>query len=225
MCLKRLVSKIMARKIDPRDFLLNTDYELDKIVFFEDGNLTSSATLAHRLKFIPLVFGVWSTDSNFSSVNPIGWMDSSTEPGYNPVLSVECYATATNVVINVAGNTGNVPVYYRIYAFEPSDSRENAPYTSKRADKFILNTDYNYCKLMKSGVFTEDDQSFAHNLGYIPQAMAWMEREINGEIRIQPLEAASEYTNVGVIVDSTKIQAKRLFFIDKIHWRLYYDEA
>ena len=215
----------MARKIDPRDFLLNTDYELDKIVFFEDGNLTSTATITHKLNFIPLVFGVWSTDSNFSSANTIGWVDSSAEPGYNPVLSVEAYATSTSIKITVAGNTNNVPVYYRIYAFEPNDSRENAPYTSKRADKFILNTDYNYCKLMKSGAFTQDDEYFNHNLGYIPQVMAWMQREVNDEIRVYPLEAASEYTNVGITVDSTKIQNKRLFFIDKIYWRIYYDEA
>ena len=73
MCLKRLVSKIMA-KVDPRDFLLNTDYEMDKIVYFKEGSLNSGQTdvsIPHKLGFAPLIFGICAFNEDFSDARGI----------------------------------------------------------------------------------------------------------------------------------------------------------
>jgi hypothetical protein len=212
----------------PNDFLLNTDFELDKVILFKQGDFTSSIDIPHNLDFIPLVFGVWSTDEDFSSVNPIGAEDSSSEPGYVPVLSVGCYANASIVKLTAIGNTNNTKIYYRVYGFEPDGARKNVPYTSKNASRFIVNTDYNYLKLFKTGVFTQDNEQFTHDLGYIPQTMAWYESSaFGGETRIAPIQSYSDFTGFGTKITNSKIIAGGLFglLIDKIYWRIYYDEA
>ena len=216
----------MAKKIDPRDFLLNTDYEMDKIILVKTGNLTSSVEIPHNLDFIPLPFGVWSTDPDFNSCNPIGSTDPNSEPGYTPQLGVECYADSTKVKITASNNTGNATIYYRLYAFMPNDVNKNAPTTGRNSKLFVLNTDYNYNKICAKGVFTQSNESYTHNLGYIPQVMAWYRYTVGGT-KIYPLMQSSEYTNVYMNVDDTKIQFGNFWagVIDKVYWRIYYDEA
>jgi hypothetical protein len=212
----------------PTDFLLNTDFELDKIILFKQGDFTSSIEIPHNLKFIPLVFGVWSTDEDFSSVNTLGVEDYGSEPGYTPILSVGCYATSSIIKLTSIGNTNNTKLYYRLYGFEPDGSHNNAPYTSRKASQFVINTDYNYLKLFKTGVFTQDGEEFTHNLGYIPQVMAWDESSLYGETRITPIQSYSEFTGYGTKITDTKIIAGSLLdygLIDKIYWRIYYDKA
>lgn len=214
-------------KTNPDDFLLNTDYEMDKIVLVKEGNFTSTTQIPHNLNFTPLPFGVWSLDADFSSVNPIGQLDFSTEPGYTPILSVECSADDTNLTLNSAGNTNSQTIYYRLYAFQPNDENENVPATATKAKQFILNTDYNYCKLMKAGTFDGPNEEFEHKLGYIPQVMAWI-RYTSPTTYIQPLMGFSEYTNFGLTVTDQKIIFNDVLMpglIDKVYWRIYYDNA
>lgn len=214
--------------IDPRNFLLNTDYELDKIVLFKEDKFTSTYEWDHGLDFTPLVFGVWATDENFYSVNQIGELDSSSETGYSPLLSVECLATDTKVKLTSAGNTNNTDLYFRVYAFEPPESTATVSPTSQNAKKFILNTDYNYCKLFQTGTFTQSNQEFTHGLGYIPQVMAWIKYApsyLSGAV--QPLVVNSEATNFKLSVTTNKLKFGVLptAIISKIYWRIYYDEA
>ena len=213
--------------VDPRNFLLNTDYEMDKIILFKDGSFTQSTEIAHNLSFIPLTFGVWSTDSDFTSTNTIAGLDSNPVLPYTPLLSVELYASATKLKLESAGNTNNTPIYYRIYGIEPSGSTQTAPATNTSANKFILNTDYNYTKLMATGEFTSAGQEYQHNLGYIPQVLTWVKTSFVGEPVIEYLSSASEYTGIKVTVTENKIicGAMPSVFVDKIYWRIYYDEA
>ena len=212
---------------NPNDFLLNTDYELDKIIYFHEGQFTNSTEFEHKLGFIPLVFGVWSTDENFYSPNPIaGEVDTSVEPGYSPLLSVAAEATATTVKLTCAGNTNNQVIYYRIYGFEPSDTKSKASATSKYAKNLVFDSDYNYCKLMKEGTFTQTGQVFEHKLGYIPQVLAW-EHELLPVETIRPLTLYSADTNYGVKVSATTLTSGLITpsLFDKIYWRVYYDNA
>lgn len=213
--------------VDPRKTLFNSDYQSDKIVYFKEGTFITTDTIQHGLSFTPLVFGVWSTDSDFSSVNTLGELDTGTDPGYVPVLSAECQANSTTISLQSAGNTQNSTLFYRVYAFEPDDSTADVAATSDKAKTFILNTDYNYCKLKDTGVFTQANQEFSHNLGYIPQVMAWV-RFIYPSTFIQPLSGASEFTNYGLTVTTNKLIFGNIpipGLIDKIYWRIYYDEA
>lgn len=213
--------------VDPRNFLLNTDYEMDKIVLFKEGNFTQTLEIPHGLGFIPLPFGVWSTDSDFSSTNTISGLDAGLEPSYTPELSVSLTANRDKLVLKSAGNTNNTPIYYRIYALEPSGSQADVPATSGEATKFVLNTDYNYTKLLATGEFTGSGQTYNHNLGYIPQVLAWVRYPNSGDETVEFLAYGSEYTGFMVSVTDTQIKSGNFWsgLVDKIYWRAYYDQA
>ena len=208
---------------NPNDFLLNTDYELDKIVLFHEGQFTGSTSFTHKLGFTPLIFGVWSTDKDFYSVNPInGELDSSSEPGYTPTLSVRGVATSTSVQLTSGGNNSNQVLYYRVYAFQPSNSNKPVQPTANKSRKFVFNTDYNYCKLMHAGIFTHNGEEFRHNLGYVPQVIAWQQDNSTGNIR--PLTVSSEASGYGLTITGNRLVCGSNIS-GNVHWRIYYDEA
>lgn len=222
-------------KVDPKDFLLNTDYELDKIILVKTGSFVKQTDIAHGLSFTPLIFGIWSTDSNFNSANIIGpQLDTEPIPGlYTPPLSVGCYALSDKIALNSNGDgADNTTIYYRVYAFANPDANANTPKTSHLAKSFMINTDYNYRKLKASGTFTAAGQSYEHNLGYRPQVMAWIQfSNIPGlaySNGILPVTDASFFTNYFIEVTPTQIRVSNDFpfgFIAKVMWRVYYDEA
>lgn len=214
--------------LKPQDYLLNTDYEMDKIVLVKTGDFTGSVSIPHNLGYEPLAFGVWSTSEDFSTSNSLGLALSSSEVGYTPPLGVNCRAFSDRIELTATGqNHANTKIYYRLYAFEPSDSRNQAPHTSTLANKFILNTDYNYRKLKKAGEFTQSGDIYEHNLGYLPQVMAWVKWKPGSGGGIMPLLSASNETNFRIETTAKQIELVYMpsVFIEKVIWRLYYDEA
>jgi hypothetical protein len=213
---------------DPRDFLLNTDYEMDKIILVETGNFIGHKDISHNLDFAPLPFGVWSTSQDFTTVNTIGAIDlGGGHPSYIPRLGVWCRSDNSKIHIAADGNgSESTTIYYRLYAFAPPDIDKDAPATSDLANKFVLNTDYNYRKILATGTFTQSDQEYAHNLGYLPQIMAWTDyRGWDPNYGIEPFMASSNYTDSKIIITNSKIKVGYVFNGAKIYWRIYYDEA
>jgi hypothetical protein len=171
---------------DARKFIINSDYPMDMIVFFDhrenlpNASSSPSATIQHNLPFIPLVFGVWSITQDYSDPRSFGQLTDSLD-GY-----VDVRADDTNIyVYSSAGyydseyNWHAYPVFVRVYAFEPADSNADVPFTNISAGKFIINSDYNYAKLLRADVVdasTGGGTILVHNLGYKPQVMAWTER-------------------------------------------------
>lgn len=207
--------------VDPRDFLLNTDYEMDKIVFFAEGEVAnfSNDSPTHDLGFAPLVFGVFSYNSDFSDSRTMPYTEVTTTQS----ISVDVYSSDTGVTIWYQDQNNTHPkIYYRLYGFEPSNSTAKVPPTSGHAKKFVLNTDYNYCKLFKKGIINGTG-SVTHNLGYIPQVLVW---EQNGNIIIPIDDSAPSDPWVGYVryvnVTPTEISAHGY---SKVHYRIYYDEA
>ena len=180
----------MARKVDPRDFLLNTDFEMDKIIYFKEEKLTShyqSATIPHSLGFAPLIIGVWSETADFAVPHPFSPIDV-VDPsnGTYPIKTVTCYITEETIeflcYFGSLNNPTDFTFYVRLYGFEPSDVNKNVPKTSFNANTFVLNTDYNYLKLYEKGVKDIDISgqypaavTITHNLGYVPQALFWLD--------------------------------------------------
>lgn len=172
-------------KVDPRDFLLNTDYEMDKIIYFTEVKRTVSSQttfdIDHKLNTIPLIFGMWSYHSDYSDAHEIGEQTSISGSVFN------CYATAdyNQIHVTLIPESSNTTFYIRIFAFEPYYSNTGVdfphtklPATNKYAQKFILNTDYNYLKLLKVGNFIKWDSTlqchvYRHKLGYLPQVLDW----------------------------------------------------
>lgn len=206
----------MGRKVDPRDFLLNTDYEMDKIVYFKEGELNSGQydiDIPHNLKFTPLIFGVCAFKSDFSDSRSVPYQQITA----NTTISFTALANVTNIRLSYTGSNNPGKIYYRIYAFEPTDSHAKVGGTSKNAKQFILNTDYNYCKLYKAGI-TTGATTLKHNLGYLPQVLAW--RTANGWT--SPVEFAYESdSSQNVVVKTDSV----VFPGANFHYRIYYDEA
>ena len=213
-------------KVDPRDFLLNTDYEMDKIIFFSEGEINKDQTkdIPHSLGFTPLVFGVCAFNSDFSDPRSLPFE----ELTQTNTLSCTLYSYNNKVQIGY-GNYETTPtkMYYRIYGFEPSDSHAKVGNTSKNAKNFILNTDYNYCKLCKKGVLNGSGNfTVPHDLGYIPQIMAWGETG-GATIVIENSQPEDPIFNSPVYVATTtsNLIVKNPGAYTKIHYRIYYDEG
>ena len=214
--------------VDPRDFLLNTDYEMDKIILFKEGSLNSGqydVSLPHSLGFAPLIFGVCAFNADFSDPRSIPYTNQTS----TDFVTFDVSATSTDIKVSYNSSSGTPSkAYYRIYAFEPSDVTASIPSTSGDATNFILNTDYNYCKLYQKGVINASNvTTITHNFGYLPQVMAW--RESNGKIfasNIADWYSGDIGDTYGVKVTPTEVVLKFANIgLDRVHYRIYYDEA
>lgn len=170
--------------VDARNFLLNTDYPIDKIVYLTSGSMTLDGlphTIAHGLPFIPLVGGYWSFSSSFDTTYDFYSGDfPSGNPSFLFAHEVQISSDATNITLNTTDIIGDSPTfYYRIYALAPSTMTSSLnPVLTASADAFILNTDYNYMKLYINETYTMGTAAtytVTHSLGYKPRIAGWYE--------------------------------------------------
>jgi hypothetical protein len=178
---------------DPRNFLLNGDYPIDKVIYLKEGSFLKQSDgiggiesavfheFNHELSFAPLISGTWSFDSDFNHSRDFFL------PGSYIINSqwLSCESTNEKIIFDFrdwVANSPSVPVYYRIYGFLPSDASIETALTatsSVSTNKFIFNTDFNYSKLFQAGHFTVPSDGRAthrHGLGFIPQVELWEER-------------------------------------------------
>ena len=214
---------------NPNDFLLNTDYEMDKIVYFWEGsfNITQthqSNTVTNNLGFLPLVFGIWSENKDFSDPHR---MSSGISNIYSYASNV-AHATIqsyqeNNPLTGVLQSRyfyiefDNIPtgtVYVRLYGLEPDNVFQHIASTAKYANTFILNTDYNYRKLLKKGRIELVDSNNSgfydpvvidHNLNYIPQVMLWIEGQLRSPENPDIVSAINiDYFSLGYVKDEER---------------------
>ena len=250
MCLMRWVSKIMA-KIDPRDFYLNTDYEMDKIIYYKETKLTpdqyGGATIDHGLSLVPLVTGIWSRTADFAEPHSLCGVGGVIDPSSNSYTPDAVTVSADESVIRFTqfagplSGGGYYPFYVRIMGFEPAGSHKNLGKTSQNANTFILNTDYNYLKLYKAGsedlvwntqTGLYDTITIQHDLGYHPQALFWIESVDQYYHDILPINGVKL---PNIYVDKSCRESYTDKFViyppaphasgGRVHYRIYYDEA
>lgn len=238
----------MAKKVDPRDFLINTDYEMDKIVFVTEGMIQidgdaqiigsgdkrEEKNILHGLPFNPLVFGICADNKEMKNAksmpfNTDFWFPGGGTPVYiDSKVYLGVYTMGPNIVVRYQINstvTNPKPYYYRIYAFEPTTSNVKIGATKNHAGTFLLDSDHNYRKLFKKGSARAGEQVFIeHNLGYIPQCMFWNEltKAPNTGYVIQTdgdwITVTDKYVSFTVASGGP--------FDDSItHYRIYCDEA
>lgn len=241
-------------KVDPRNFLLNTDYEMDKIIYYKELTRTASSStiisIQHDLKTIPMVFGVWSNDPNFSNTHELGETTDITIQSGTKYYHAPCGADAdyTNIYIDLDPYQGETTFYIRIFGLEPhyreGDSinfyGKKLPPTNKYAKKFILNTDYNYLKLLKAGRFLEWDSQngcnvYTHGLGYVPQVLEWASFGGTTEQNFYPFRMTGGFARNtapstfgvfgGIFVNKTQIMSYTGIIPKQSEVRLYCDEA
>lgn len=223
---------------DARNFLLTTDFPLDKVIFLRSGSATINfptagqvVTITHGLLFVPLVSGSWSLDPSFTTSYEYG---SGTFPSNNLGASVfnismDIRADSTNIIISPTNVSGaSFTLYWRVYAFEPSDCNFDLEPTASSADDFILNTDYNYTKLYLNDVIlnaTTGTYTVNHNLGYLPQVMAWVS-DSGYTIPVDSSEAPDTFgLFVTCVVDTNTVSfvVPSFLTIDRIDYRIYLD--
>lgn len=228
-------------KVDPRDFLLNTDYGMDKIIVAKEGKIMPNETklIPHGLPFTPLMFGCCSFNGDDSDSRSIPFSDDffvTTSSGGGMIsarVSITVAADATNIELVYHNEQANPqPLAYRLYGFEPPQINAKVAGTSKQARKFNLDTDRNYLKIYKVGkVRFGQKVEIVHNFGYIPQIMAWFSWGNFAPGRIQQhtsdnmtsLYPAIKVTTEKVIIDMT--QFSPALANAEYYYRIYYDEA
>lgn len=221
---------------DPRKFIVETqDYPMDFICFYVEDSIavqsgyTMTLTFPHDLGFAPLCFGVFSADNSTNWEPMVGWGVYGSSDEYGGL-----YSTSSNVVASVTNESGSSHTYrYRIWGIMPSTVSKDVTIPSG-SSKWRLNTLKNYSKLVSAGRVTATTGSnftvATHNLGYIPEVMAWAELTSG---RVQPfyLEYWGNYlptATVLVKVNNTRVQAyigtDAFWTIKYVHYRIYGDQ-
>lgn len=239
-----------------RDFLMSSDHQMDKIIYFKEifvpvSNKQDSLNIDTGLPFCPLVFGVWSTTPDFTVCQPFiqgGMVSPRTGDFVTESVSILANMINGDSSIILSSHFNSVHSYYvRIYGFMPTDQDFQASITSNHAQKMMLSSDFNYRKLAIAGVlpYTVDIVGYKpqastitinHNLGYLPQAMVWLETSFSdspNDKDIIPFEFSQQgtdfapngeviLTNSSVIITPLAGQWGDTF---RAHYRIYYDEA
>ncbi|TXG78595.1 hypothetical protein E6Q11_00765 [Candidatus Dojkabacteria bacterium] len=223
--------------MNPRNFLLSTDYPIDKVVYQTTRTVTvgaygfSSTNFAHGLPFKPLLVAQYSPNASYIPLYAVGSFPVSAGIVlYNTAIE----ADATNIYLAISNNTASsVTFRFNIYAFQPSGTPEAiTSHTSVAGDTFSISTDYNYTKLIMSGVtgwVSGASASVTHGQGIVPQVMVWRENQSDG--RVSPVEVGSYDGSFGLdylirVTTSTVSFANIDPFPSpaRYHYRIYADE-
>lgn len=216
-----------------RDFLVTSDYPMDKIIYLKSGSVPIDGyphSISHNLPFTPLVGGYWSMTPDFSVCYEFSSGDfPSGNLGYifGHSVDIECDSETTIDLYtrDIAG--GSKTCYYRIFAFEPSNVNADISSPVSLSDEMVFNTDYNYMKLYMSGVVnpgTATTYSITHGMGYKPRVMAWH----NQFGYVTPIVRAGDTAGGDpcIIVDDEKITLNNRYGIPitQFHYRIYLDD-
>lgn len=219
--------------VDARNFTLNTDYAMDKIVFLYENHqsvanntYSGNILIPHGLLFRPLVKMQWSNTPDFAVTNEHG-----DDSYYTNIFGTQAgqeysaSSTDTNILISLYNTSGsNKVLYYRVYCFVPSDVSNTvvASATANIGDIFTINTDYNYMKLFHDGTLTALSPSYSHNLGYVPRVLVWQTSGTQTDDYTSGVVTNTGY-EYGIHITNTQIVSLNPY-ADKIHYRIYIDE-
>lgn len=207
---------------DARNFLLDTDSPLDKVVGYQTGSASVSAfspinlLFDHGLDFRPLAIGRWSTDPSFNLSYDEMWT-------LSPIQLSVAFRTSVDK-LHVGGfnlRSSTQTVYWKVLYFMPSNVDAQADFTQQNLDSFNINTDYNYTKLLQAGVHSGSTGTITHSLGYYPQVEAWWDDGMfmnsamayHGDLPRTELTTSSLVFKAGVATTPTAW-----------HYRIYADE-
>lgn len=158
---------------DPRNFILDSDYPMDKIVYIGSYTVPPASppnyfTVDHGLGVLPLVIAVASND-NWQTTIPLPAFD----------IGLDVYFDDTRImVVNLTMESYAV----KVFGLTIESNNSNFSATSDLAQTYILNTNYDYLKLLMSGEFQFDPtgaKTIQHNLGYTPTVLAWEEVDLS----------------------------------------------
>lgn len=214
-----------------RDFLLNSDYPLDKVIYLKSGSApmdgSSFFQFAHGLPFKPLLDMTWSYTADFSTT----YFNGTGPVGVSGLYDLQLYVASdnTNVYISAAGGVAPLTtVYYRIFGLQPDDAPNAmiAP-TISSTDDFNLNSSYNYTKLLSTGsvaISGSVNIVVPHNLGYIPQVQVWQDVSAGW---MELVSDTGDAASGSWFVNPTSNNLNLIYTgaaTGKVYWRIYLDE-
>ncbi|MBO1267092.1 hypothetical protein [Arthrobacter cavernae] len=232
-----------ANPTTSNNFLVTTDYPLDKVVvggtanFTVPANTTGVGRLAHKLPFAPLMMGSYSLTSDYAVLYGLNTAPVSLSPAlrlYDYIVNIN--SDANDIIFSGENYTGSpITFYVRYYGLEPSTVDADLLRTQSNVDNFQLNTDYNYTKLYLSDYFeypsspstTSVTTIIPHGLGRVPQVMTWSEKSGTiaplsvhdaGDLQAEPIATSVDATN---LIIKTEIAGGTPTI--RVHYRVYLD--
>lgn len=138
---------------NPNNFLVNTDYPLDMIIYYKyhsfktNSSKTQDITIAHNLGFAPLLFGSWSFNQDFSKAFSL----LSDAYGDNQ-LALSVKSDENNIYIHkYQYSPQQKNVYIKIYGYAPTTWTGDCEPTAQSNGPLILDTDNKYASLLAAG--------------------------------------------------------------------------
>lgn len=167
------------------DFQIISRYPLDKIVFLKELTMTmdgagmTKQTIAHGLGDTVFCNAVISFD-NWQTTYQAGTSRVARQ-SYSEEFNV--YSNAQNVTVDAfflehPNQTAKVRVWG---VYNSTSTATAAPTRNQSANQFVLNSKYNYLKLLQDGIVDVSSNVVAinHNLGYMPVVELWAEFAYN----------------------------------------------
>lgn len=224
--------------MDARKLNLSTDTPIDKIVGLYSGSFTiaagmfNSVDVAHGLPFIPLVMGNWTNNASWNTAYEFESGPIAPPNNYSPFLyGITVTANSQNIIVFGTNYISSSPVtvHYRLFVFAPSNqTNAEISETSSIAESFYMNSEYNYTKLLGSGIIPKgtvtgsSTETIEHDLGYRPQLVYWVERD---GVSTQILQAQPGNGGIAARVTENAIIFEFVGSLAaNVHWRMYLDE-
>lgn len=179
-----------------RNFLLNTDYPIDKIVYLSEGEWTPTGfdaetgqanagfMLETGILAPHMVGGEW-TDDDWETSYPIGsarytgewYQRTPTAPIYEKYTNVLGFGYADNEAYISISTAYSKTIKYRAYIFIPESYWDAiVQKTASLSSPLVLDTRNNYPKLVADGIVqltANTPVTFYHNLGFKPLIRVW----------------------------------------------------
>lgn len=224
--------------MNPNNFLISSKYPMDKIVFLREisTNLDSGGmldqTIAHNLGDIPFCNGVLSFD-NWQTTYQAGTSRMARQY-YSEEFNI--YSGEKEIRIQAAFyDKPNQAVKIRVWGVYSSTSNATAPATrNQSANKFILNSKYNYFKLLQDGIVdvSGGQKVMSHNLGYKPIVELWADfsYDDNGWTYYNRPDCIDTNSSYGQAVKVTNQQlvlndGGYILKVKRFYYRIYVDAA
>lgn len=164
--------------VNPRNFLLNSEYPMDKVVFMKSGDLMVSGDfpdhvpIRHNLPFTPEIIWSYSTSPGFESSSSSGLLV------YGSTSQIGLTVSSDSQFIHIEPfkiAAADRRLYWRAFGFMPPDAHEDSevPETATESNRFYRDSGLNYLKLLKGGVVGSGGGVVNYDLKYRPRVLVW----------------------------------------------------
>lgn len=209
------------------DLIIDSDYPMDLVVWSAEGTISSfdsggygQVNINHSLGYAPLCFGVWSLDGG-STWQPLGGINVRANEVFAGTISASSY-----VRVYVQMNSARTNVRYRVFGLQPANTSGATNPPDFHVSDFILNSDYNYSKLVAAITWnftsTSSTVLYNHNLGYIPEVACWDELN-DGTVsdHINSVSTAAGDSAVWATTSQVLVSCNSVGNRSKLHVRIY----